>query len=294
MTKTLENPSKNVEVFFTINDSYAKYLSVTLVSILKNARPDEHYNFYVLTSDISEENKNKLNSIKTNTSYEIEFINIQKDLFDVVAESSQKHISKETNYRFLISSIKPNMDKCIFLDADLVVEHSLWDLMNQDIENYSLAAVNDIPYTIKGWLDETILPKKYTYKNTGVILVNLKKWRSDNIENKLFENSEKYADDFLYPDQDALNVTLASDIKTLKDEWNVFPCFSLYKEQTFDKPKVIHWAGYIKPWNRIFCHSSHHYWLYAFLSPHFKDLVKDIVCNIKLYRVFRILKLIYS
>ena len=106
MTKTKEKPTKNVEVFFTINDGYAKYLSVTLISILKNARQDEHYNFYILTSDISEENKSKLKAIKTKISYNIEFINIEKDLFNVVAESSQKHITKETNYRFLISSIK--------------------------------------------------------------------------------------------------------------------------------------------------------------------------------------------
>ncbi len=288
MANVIEKTRKNVEVFFTINDSYAKYLSVTLISILKNARSDEHYNFYILTSGISKENKNKLKSIKTNISYNIEFINVEKELFDVVAKSSQKHITKETNYRFLISSIKPNLDKCIFLDADLIVEHSLWDLMKLDIENYALAAAKDVFFIEKKWLDSNILSKKYSYKNTGVILVNLKKWRQENVEKKLFEVSEKYAKIFKFPDQDALNVALANDIMQLDDSWNVLPWFLSYNIQKFDKPKVVHWAGHIKPWNKLFCPYFLNYWRYVLESNFLFKIVHELFSiNTKFIEVLR-------
>ena len=46
--------------------------------------------------------------------------------------------------------------------------------MKQDIDDYSLAAVTDVSYENRPWLDKSVFPREYVYKNTGVILVNLK------------------------------------------------------------------------------------------------------------------------
>ncbi|MCW4449238.1 hypothetical protein OLS44_02220, partial [Campylobacter jejuni] len=42
----------------------------------------------------------------------------------------------------------------------------------------------------------------------GVTLINLKKWREDNIQELLFQNSAQYAEILQFPDQDTLNITL--------------------------------------------------------------------------------------
>ena len=51
-----------ISICFCINDKYVQYLGVVLTSILLNNRK-ETFKFYVLSSDISEENKNILNTL---------------------------------------------------------------------------------------------------------------------------------------------------------------------------------------------------------------------------------------
>ncbi|WP_420995836.1 glycosyltransferase, partial [Campylobacter coli] len=125
-------------------------------------------------------------------------------------------ISNETNYRFLVSTIKPNLDKCIFLDVDLVVVGGISELWEIDIDEHYMAAVSDqAPLHPDSWTLKLPLPYDYLYVNTGVTLFNLKKWREDNIQDLLFQNSAKYARVLQFPDQDTLNITLYKKIKYL-------------------------------------------------------------------------------
>lgn len=276
----MKTQNKTIDVFFTANDAYAKYLCVTLISILKNAKENECYNFYILTSGMSAKNKNKLSNIKTNIEYHIEFINVEAKLFNNVADSSQKHrIPKETNYRFLTSSIKPELDKCIFLDADLIVVDSLGELIDENLDdNYALAAY-DFTKNVGTWHEDMNLPNGFQYRNTGVTVFNLKKWREDNIENKLFDVAEKYGTKLRFPDQDSLNIALAPKIKRLNDSWNLLPTSSFFDIQEYDKPRIIHWAGSFKPWHYLNVKYSGEYWKYAFKSSYFAELVFGFILS---------------
>ena len=70
-----------ISICFCINDKYVQYLGVVLTSILLNNRK-ETFKFYVLSSDISEENKNILNTLKKKyKNFEIFYIHIDKNRF---------------------------------------------------------------------------------------------------------------------------------------------------------------------------------------------------------------------
>ncbi|MEI0700187.1 glycosyltransferase family 8 protein [Brachyspira intermedia] len=267
-----------MNIFLTIDNNYAKYLAVTMASILYNLEKNKTINFFILDGGISEYNKIKINNLKKIKDFNIEYITVDKSKFEKIVSSSQAHISSETNYRFIISSLKQNLDKCLFLDADLIIDRDITELYNTDIDDYYMAAVPDqAPLDTFSWTHKLNLPENYRYVNTGVILVNLKKWREDNIEAKLFENVFNYSDVLMFPDQDTLNITLNSKVKYLSHIYNAMPVqnYVLKEEQkeAFNNPVIIHWAGFMKPWRFIEANCSHYFWKYARMTDFYEDII---------------------
>ena len=267
-----------MNIFLTIDNNYTKYLSVTIASILYNLDKDDTVNFFILDGGISEYNKKRINNLKKIKDFNIEYIIIDRSKFDKIVSSSQAHISNETNYRFIISSLKPELNKCLFLDADLIIDGNIKELYNTNIDDYYIAAVPDqAPLDTFSWTHKLNLPENYRYVNTGVILVNLKKWREDNIESKLFENVFKYSDVLMFPDQDTLNITLNSKVKYLSHKYNAMPVqnYVIQEEQkeAFNTPVIIHWAGFMKPWIYVDANYSDYFWKYAKMTDFYEDII---------------------
>ncbi|EPN3920296.1 glycosyltransferase family 8 protein, partial [Campylobacter coli] len=274
-----------IHIFFTINDAYSGYLATCIVSILDNLDQEYIPYFYVIDGGISEKNKKKLKLLNTDREFYIEFIAINQDLFTNLPNSSQAHISNETNYRFLVSTIKPNLDKCIFLDVDLVVVGGISELWEIDIDEHYMAAVSDqAPLHPDSWTLKLPLPYDYLYVNTGVTLFNLKKWREDNIQDLLFQNSAKYARVLQFPDQDTLNITLYKKIKYLSHIYNAMPVQTYHneeqKQEAFSNPQIIHWAGAHKPWKYPDVPYAEMFWYYARQTPFYEEILfKNITQN---------------
>ena len=267
-----------MNIFFTVNDSYTKYLSVSMASILYNLNKKQTINFFILDGGISDENKRKLNKLKYIKDFNIEYIKIDNSRFENIVKSSQAHITNETNYRFIISSLKPELDKCLFLDADLIADKDITELYNINIDDFYMGAVADqLPLTENCWAKRLDLAKNYRYVNPGVILVNLKKWREENIEDKLFENVVKYSNLLRFPDQDTLNITLQDKVKNISHIYNAMPVQNYLvekeKKEAFDNPVIIHWAGYRKPWIYSDANYSEYFWKYARMTPFYEDII---------------------
>lgn len=277
--------NQDINIFFTVNDSYTKYLSVSMASILYNLDKEQIINFFILDGGISDKNKRKLNKLKYIKDFNIEYIKIDNSRFENIVKSSQAHITNETNYRFIISSLKPELDKCLFLDADLIADKDITELYNINIDDFYMGAVADqAPLTKNSWVKHLDLAKNYRYVNTGVILVNLKKWREENIENKLFENVIKYSNLLQFPDQDTLNITLQDKVKNISHIYNAMPVQNYLveeeKKEAFDEPVIIHWAGYRKPWIYSDTNYSEYFWKYARMTPFYEEIIYK---NIELY-----------
>ncbi|HFU2596680.1 TPA: glycosyltransferase family 8 protein [Campylobacter jejuni] len=275
---------KNIHIFFTINDVYSGYLSACMISILDNLDRDYIPYFYIIDGGISEKNKNKLKFLNIGREFYVEFIAVNQDLFKNLPDSSQAHISNETNYRFLVSTIKPNLDKCIFLDVDLVVVGDISKLWEICIDDYYMAAVSDqAPLHPESWTLKLPLPYNYLYVNTGVTLLNLKKWREDNIQKLLFQNSIKYAKALQFPDQDTLNITLYEKVKYLSHIYNAMPIQNYHdekqKQEAFSNPQIIHWAGAYKPWKYPDVPYAEMFWYYMRQSPFYEEVLSKNISH---------------
>ena len=273
-----------IPIIFAVNNSYVKQLATVILSIIKNHKTKNPFLFYVLQTDITINNKNILDKIvKSNSKYsKIEFIDMKDVLknFDLEKYMSRRenytYISIETYFRFFIPELLPNIDKCIYIDADILVLQDIEELYNENILGYYAGVVQDnwqsyLTYkndikTAYGAYDTyysyyrlKLQKKNNKYFNAGVLLLNLDEIRKDNIVDKLWEFAAKESP-LEYQDQDVLNAVLEPKLKYINPKWNVLKDLNWLANQYQDsnvtknllkiykKPAIVHYVGANKPW----------------------------------------------
>jgi lipopolysaccharide biosynthesis glycosyltransferase/glycosyltransferase involved in cell wall biosynthesis len=245
-----------MQVFFSANDRFAPHLCVTLASILANAYAADRFHFHILDGGISAKNKRKIDAVKTIKDCRIEYLAVDEDLFENVPVGF--HFSKQNWFRFLIPDIKPQLTKALYLDCDMVVTASLRNLWQADLRGCYVAAVADCHHAVNHL-------NVARYFNSGVLLINLRKWRQDGMVRKLFENIEVLRERILWADQDVMNYTFAGKVRFMHPRFNLQD--SSYEPQHDGDPDmedarrlpvIIHYTSEKKPWSRRF--DSHPLW----------------------------------
>ncbi|MEE6207453.1 MAG: glycosyltransferase family 8 protein [Alphaproteobacteria bacterium] len=271
---------KDIPVVFNINDQYAKFLSVAMISILENT--DEKLHFYILNNGITQKNKQKLLELQKIKPFDIDFIEISQEKLSHIPRGILSTADQVTNLRLLMASALPNLDKCILLDADLAFISDINELWEVDVTDYYMAAVIDPVDMIrdKKWTKRLPLSNEYPYFNTGVGVINLKKWRDDNVEELFLKNAVLYTQYLNFPDQDLLNLALYKHIKYLEPRYNAMSPDVYYNNellaQSRKRPLLIHWAGLHKPWikgENFYMRKL--FWYYAKRSPFYNEM-KDL------------------
>lgn len=249
-----------INICLATNKEYIKPLACTVSSILRNADIETDLHIFILENDFSNEDKNKILNLKKIKECEITFIKIQSEYFDNLPGFEEKlsYISKTAFFRFFVAELLKDTDKIIYLDSDVIVLHDLKDLFMQDIQNYYIAAVEDMAYYHN--LNNNKVKCFNTYVNSGVLLMNLSLWRKDHLSSKIFDTIKEKYKDFIYLDQDALNIVCKNKIKLLDFSYNIqvdslkprillkHPKKQEIKE-SLKKAKIIHYISDKKPWN---------------------------------------------
>jgi lipopolysaccharide biosynthesis glycosyltransferase len=215
-----------LNVVVATDDNYSNLVMVSLTSLLENNSEDFNLiTIYILDDNINETNKNKISDLTKKYSCKIEFIPTKNFESTDIKFDSMNHdgaISLTTYSRLFIPSLLPkNIDKIIYLDCDAITLGSFKDLCNIDIENYYCAAVLDT-------LAESVLESIHeeysegdSYVNGGFLLINLKKWREDAVEEKFIEYLSKNQGKYTIYDQGAINAVFKDKILILEPKYNL-------------------------------------------------------------------------
>lgn len=251
------------------DDEYSKYMGTAMVSILNNSLDDEEIVFHLLDGGISKENKDNLLSLKNIKNCEIYFYTPDIKKYETwYLKSNSENWSPATFYRLSIPSIIPNVDKILYLDCDVIVNLSLRELFEIDIENYyALVCKED-------WREEG-------YFNAGVLMINNKLWKESNIEEVFCEYYNKNYINYGCLDQDLLNDVLKGKVKIIDKKWNFFPMInnkplgiSMDDYIEANKKSIIHYI-YYKPWDEesisVGSIYFNYYWQHYMSTPWFKD-----------------------
>ena len=171
--------------------------------------------------------------------------------------------------KFYLPEILDGLDKTLYIDGDILVRKPLGELFDTDISSVYCAAVPDIgSVTMVGAERFKIMQGDSSYFNSGVLLLNLKLLREDNVPQYLYEIKKNLTDRSLM-DQDALNIGFRGKTKLLPCKYNylrgidtsamngkigVSKVNKLYGtnyatiEAASEDAVIYHFAGPTKPW----------------------------------------------
>lgn len=236
-----------IHIGFGLHDKdghYSVWVGTVMQSILEHT--DSRICFHILHDEtLSIDNKYKLEKVAYNGSSIVEFHKIDENDFSVV-NNQMSRFTIGAMFRCSLPELLPDLNRIIYLDADLFVNRDIKELWDVDVREYCLAGVVDEGVAVHNYpriLNKYPEIKKESYFNSGVLYMNLKKIRE-------FGNLKKLVVDFLIdnpeadlPDQDALNVLFHDKVLYLDGSWNQF--VFMHRKDNVEKldKAIFHYAG---------------------------------------------------
>jgi lipopolysaccharide biosynthesis glycosyltransferase len=241
--------SQSIAVAFAINDGYVDWLGVTILSILKNNR-HSMFQFFVLSSDITEVSKQKLLFLGTiYKNFQIRYIVLDDTIFGDFPLRI-KHISKDAYFRYVLPDVLPDNDKVLYLDSDVLVLGAIEPLWNTNL-GHNFIAGSHKPYIatqFPGYRESLGLRSDDLYINSGVILMNLAEIRKSQKVTELFENTIRLKNIIKIQDQDVINITFKARIKPISNIYNYTTRDRIEKTQSNEGVIIVHFNTANKPW----------------------------------------------
>ncbi len=267
--------TNEIPIFFSTDDNYVPYLDVAIASLIANASKEYNYKIIVLNTGLKEENIAKV-KMNERPGFQLNFIDISNQIENIKSHfKNVYHFSVVTYYRLFIASLFPEYDKIIYLDCDLVVLGDIAQLYNTPLEENILAAAPEqyIQNTaeFRCYAKEALGVNPDAYVNAGVLVINLKEFRKNKVEERFVELITKYDFDLLDPDQAYLNYLCQGKIYRLENGWNKEP-MNLPLE---GEKKIVHYALYKKPWQYDDVTDGEHFWNYAKSSPFHHQILQN-------------------
>jgi len=279
-----------IRILCSTDDHYAPFAGVMLTSLFENNRGDS-FEVFVLTRGLNTESSRTLQSLGGKYPATINILPVDLAQFSNCPIRPGDHITMEAYFRLMATQLLPErIDRILYLDVDIVIDGSIRDLWEWDIDNYAIGAVVDESFCNQEVYARLRLDPVVPYFNSGVLLMNLNYWREHHVMERCMKCIGDNPDILTFHDQDTLNIVLKDETVYLPIRYNyqtgyylswIYPGYPAeFKHQVLDNarcPVVIHFSGPMKPWTTSSDHPFRRRYLhYQNLSP-WKDypLIKD-------------------
>jgi lipopolysaccharide biosynthesis glycosyltransferase len=242
-------------------EDYVAHTAAMLHSVLETHPTDDVHIHFMHGPDISVELERKVDEMVRRDGGTIEFLHV--DDIEVEGLPTVGFTRKATWYRIFLPEMLPDVDRLLYLDADLVVLDPLTPLWEIDLDGSWLGAVTNV-------FQDNHMPRPAelglvgpeVYFNAGVLLMNLREMRRDGRTAALLEYGVRNAERIEWRDQDALNVVLGERRLPLHPRWNCMNSFFAFPRnarvhgrwalrQALRRPAIRHFEGpgQNKPWD---------------------------------------------
>ena len=271
-----KNERKIIPIFFATDDNYVPFLAVAIKSLLDNASPDYFYNIHILTEGLSNENIAKLEENTTENSKLI--IDLMgecvADIESNLNASLRDYYTISIFYRLFIAKLYPEYRRAIYLDCDLVVIGDISKLYNIDTEgNIFGVVVDDVIASNPKFREYARLGvgvDDNKYFNSGMLLMDLDKYREEDILNKFLHLLIKYNFETAAPDQDYLNVLCKDKVKYLERGWDRMSTDEDYVGEVY----IVHYNNFRKPWYYDNVPYGKYFWEYASKTNYYEQIMQ--------------------
>ncbi|HTO04463.1 MAG TPA: glycosyltransferase family 8 protein [Opitutus sp.] len=251
------NVPPRIEIAFGCDHGYLQPLTVAIVSILATSLAPSRLRFWLVTKSLNAAALAPLRAIIEENGAELE---TRTPLAEKSMETMPlgEHFTEATYYRLLLPRILPaNVSRLIYLDSDVIVRHPIEHLWSVQLGKLSTAAVFNPRALTWGKMG---LRREQDYFNAGVLLMDLNRWRAEQIDQRALNFAAGYAGALPCADQDALNHVLAGAWKRLDLRWNqqfkFFQHSARYLQVSWlglwrakSAPYIVHYSTNTKPWH---------------------------------------------
>jgi lipopolysaccharide biosynthesis glycosyltransferase len=172
-------------------------LAVTLRSAMSNMSGDQAIELIILDGGIREPNKQRLRrTAQCRHRVDVSFVRPPAESLQGLPTTNKYPLA--VYFRLLLPDLLPHtVKKVLYIDGDLVIEGDLSRLWQQDMGDRHALAVQDICHryierTNHLRRPEFQVPKDQKYYNSGVMLINLEKWRQDRIGEQALDYLRTY------------------------------------------------------------------------------------------------------
>ena len=248
---------------FSVSDKRPKDILYVQVKSIRESKEDStEINYYLLIDELDQEFMNYFTDLQTNT-FHVYFMN--------ASDYKNRINPPERSYlyylRCLAPFIFPLKDKILYLDTDIAaINVGIEDLWNTDISTKYVAGCIDIQIQYNTPREMVNVHKGDNYFNSGVLLMNLKRMRQNDIDTKLEQYLLHWPKDVrcILHDQTLLNYVVGNEVKIISSKWNNSILSMVERDQAayenyyctqnltskIKDAVLIHMKG-PKPWNAV-------------------------------------------
>ncbi len=258
--------TKQVSVVYAVDKNYLLPLTVSVLSLIENFASHRNLKIFILHNGVSEEAFKPVRSTllpKLRQGIDLVFLEYDSALLKKLPTTL--HFSHSNYARLLTPSLVPeDLEKLLYLDADTLILSDVSALFDLDVSPWASMLAPDwtgkihhplqqFPSDLSSWE----IPDDAPYFNTGVQLMNLRRWREEKISEHLLETARARPDLLFLADQNLFNICLYGKIGRLDPKWNKQFIYKKIREgewkmpyqiHSWDPPHLIHFVSEEKPW----------------------------------------------
>lgn len=264
--------SQTIHVAFVSDKNYLHFVHIAVTSLLDHHKNGNLVIHLFTPPDICSHDLEQLIGLKNIASFDF-----QHHFLEPREISCDFKYDSPIMWRLAIPGILTDVDRLLYLDADLVFCDDVAKLWNIDLQGKIIGAVGDRAG------HKIALPEinPTTYFNSGVMLWDLKRMREEQVYEKWKTTFAQHDHNLKFADQTLLNLVHKDDSLLIPQNWNLInsiyrnpPVPGMYTvEETIDalkNPGIAHFTGHHKPW--ILWKYTHHvyanrFWYYAIKAP---------------------------
>lgn len=252
-----------MNVIYSTDENYAKICLTSIFSLLESNKDVEKLKIYIIDNRIENETKRRIKSIIHKYNREIYFLSCE----EICKDLKKNNNFPVSAYARLFIQDYVKEDKIIYIDADTAIRKNIECLWKKDLKENLVAGVED---PLPGYLKETIqMDKEDRYINSGILVINLKKWREIDFKRKVLKYVENHNYNVVHHDQGVINGLCKGKILYLEPQFNLMPEMIMMTEKQLKKlyklrefyteeqleiarkdPYIVHYISkfYNRPW----------------------------------------------
>jgi lipopolysaccharide biosynthesis glycosyltransferase len=257
----------NVAVY--LDENYAVPATVMVRSLVDNAAVEDRVQLFVLSTGLTEDTKRTMALSWPEGRLDIHWIDLDWTRYER-GFAPVNYVSKIAYARLLIDRCLPSdVERVITIDCDGVMLDDIGKLWRLPLGIHSVMAVRDpcVPQ-LKDDTSEFVQRladrKDAPYFNSGLMVVDLKKWRQQRLTDRCLEVGERRAGPADFADQSLLNAVLQGEWEPLPLRWNcnirhlAIHSFPSLRDRVYPfaevmqvrrRPAFLHFLSAHKPWH---------------------------------------------